>query len=323
MKKIILVFFSIAFLSLVTGCGSFFEKQEQNPVKEDNNVSNIANNYKSVVLYFSATGNTEKVSKKISEITNSDLVEILPNKDYTNEDLKYTDDNCRANKEQNDDSSRPKIKNVIDISSYDVVFLGYPIWWGTNPRIILTLLDTVDFSGKKVVLFSTSSSSGIEKSVSDLKNYKQNLDIIDSKRFSGNETKNEIESWLSMLSINNEENKVYIKINNNVLSASLENNSSSKAFVEKLKQGDITIKMSDYGNFEKVGELGFSLPANDKNITTKPGDIILYQKDKITIYYDTNTWDFTKLGKIDNVNQNELKNILGDGDVSVTFSLNK
>lgn len=320
MKKIVLVFFSIVFLSLVTGCGSL---QEQNPVKKDNNVSNIANNYKSVVLYFSATGNTETIAKKISEITNSDLIEVLPDKEYTNEDLKYTDDNCRANKEQNDDSSRPKIKNDIDISSYDVVFLGYPIWWGTNPRIILTLLDTVDFSDKKVVLFSTSSSSGMEKSVSDLKNYKQNLDIISSKRFSGNETNKEIESWLSMLRIKNEENKIYIKINDNVLSATLEDNSSSKALVDKLKQGDITIKMSDYGNFEKVGELGFSLPANDKSITTQPGDIILYQKDKITIYYDTNTWDFTKLGKIDNVSQNELKKILGDGDVSVTFSLNK
>ncbi len=323
MKKIVLVFFGIIFLSLATGCGAYFEKQEQNPVKGDNNVSNIASDYKSVVLYFSATGNTETIAKKISEITNSDLVEILPDKEYTKEDLNYSDDNCRANKEQNDDSSRPKIKNDIDINSYDVVFLGYPIWWGTNPKIILTLLDTVDFSNKKVVLFSTSSSSGIEKSVSEIRSYKQNLDIIGSKRFSGNETNNEIESWLSMLSIYNEENKIYIKINNDVLSATLEDNSSSKAFVQKLKQGDITIKMSDYGSFEKVGELGFSLPANDKSITTQPGDIILYQKDKITIYYDINTRDFTKLGKIDNVSQNELKKILGDGDVSVTFSLNK
>ncbi len=318
MKKIILVLFSIVFLSLVTGCSIFFEKQQYLD-KENNNVSYIANDYKSVVLYFSATGNTESIAKEISKTTNSDLVEILPDKEYTKNDLNYNDDNSRANKEQNDDSSRPKIKNDIDISSYDVIFLGYPIWWGTNPRIILTLFDTVEFGDKKIVLFSTSSSSDIEKSVTDLRNYKPKLNIIGSKRFSGDETNKEIESWLNMLDIHSQENKIYIKINDRVLSATLEDNSSSKAFVEKLKQGDITIKMSDYGNFEKVGELGFTLPSNDKRITTEPGDIILYQKDKITIYYDTNTWDFTKIGKIDNVNQDELKKILGSGDVSVTF----
>lgn len=81
--------------------------------------------------------------------------------------------------------------------------------------------------------------------------------------------------------------------------------------------------MSDYANFEKVGPLGFSLPRNDKSITTTPGDIILYQGNQITIYYDTNSWNFTKLGKIENVTQEELKEILGNGDVTVTFSLNK
>lgn len=317
MKKIMLLFFVLVTFFLVTGCGVFVKEEEQKIVKKNN-----GSQYNSVVLYFSATGNTENIAKKISEITNSDLVEILPEKEYTEDDLNYADDSCRANKEQNNALSRPKIKNNIDISSYDVIFLGYPIWWGTNPRIILTLLDTVDFSDKKIILFSTSSSSGIEKSVTDIKEYKSNLNVIGSKRFSSYETNKEIESWLSMLNIYSQENEIYIKVNDSVLSATLDDNSSSKALVDKLKQGDITIHMSDYGNFEKVGELGFILPANDKNITTEPGDIILYQKDKITIYYDTNTWNFTKLGKIDNVNKNELKKILGDGDVSVTFSLN-
>ena len=117
--------------------------------------------------------------------------------------------------------------------------------------------------------------------------------------------------------------KLYIKINNKTLSAVLEDNSSVDALLEKLKQGDIIIEMSDYANFEKVGALGFSLPRNDESITTTPGDIILYQGNQITIYYDTNTWNFTKLGKIEDVTQKELKEILGNGDVTVTFSLNK
>ena len=121
-----------------------------------------------------------------------------------------------------------------------------------------------------------------------------------------------------------EENmKLYIKIDNKILTVALENNSSVNELVEKLKQEDITIEMSDYANFEKVGSLGFSLPRNDKDITTMPGDIILYQGNQITIYYDTNTWNFTKLGKIENITQKELKDILGNGDVTVTFSLNK
>ena len=121
-----------------------------------------------------------------------------------------------------------------------------------------------------------------------------------------------------------EENmKLYIKIDNKILTVALENNSSVNELVEKLKQEDITIEMSDYANFEKVGSLGFNLTRNDKNITTMPGDIILYQGNQITIYYDTNTWNFTKLGKIENITQKELKEILGDGDVTVTFSLNK
>ena len=121
-----------------------------------------------------------------------------------------------------------------------------------------------------------------------------------------------------------EENmKLYIKIDNKILTVALENNSSENELVENLKQEDITIEMSDYANFEKVGSLGFSLPRNDKDITTMPGDIILYQGNQITIYYDTNTWNFTKLGKIENITQKELKEILGNGDVTVTFSLNK
>lgn len=128
-------------------------------------------------------------------------------------------------------------------------------------------------------------------------------------------------------SIKNEEDngeimKINITVNDKVLSATLVDNSSSRALIEKLKDGDITIDMEDYGNFEKVGPLGFSLPRNDKYITTSPGDIILYQGSMITIYYDKNSWNFTKLGKIDSISSQELKDILGDGDVTITISLN-
>ena len=105
------------------------------------------------------------------------------------------------------------------------------------------------------------------------------------------------------------------------LTATLADNSSAMAFYELLEKGPVTIKMHDYGNFEKVGSLGTTLPRNDTHITTTAGDIILYQGNQITIYYDTNSWNFTRLGKVDEVTQAELKKILGKGDVTAVFSV--
>ena len=110
-----------------------------------------------------------------------------------------------------------------------------------------------------------------------------------------------------------------IEANGKRFYATPEDNSSAAALIDKLSSDPLTVEMSDYGNFEKVGDLPQSLPTNDESITTAAGDIILYQGNKITIYYAENTWDFTKLGHIDNITQQELKAILGDGDVTVTF----
>ena len=107
------------------------------------------------------------------------------------------------------------------------------------------------------------------------------------------------------------------------LAATLADNSSAMAFYELLEKGPVTIKMTDYGNFEKVGPLGTKLPRNDTQITTQAGDIILYQGNQITIYYDTNSWNFTRLGKVDGVTQAELKKILGKGDVTAVFNILK
>lgn len=118
-----------------------------------------------------------------------------------------------------------------------------------------------------------------------------------------------------------EMNSFLITVGDTNIEASFADNSSAEAFKEKLQEGPLTLSLHDYGNFEKVGALGFELPRNDTQITTEPGDVILYQGNQITIYYDTNSWNFTRLGKIQNVTQDELKEFLGEGDVSVTFSL--
>lgn len=117
--------------------------------------------------------------------------------------------------------------------------------------------------------------------------------------------------------------EVYIKVNDKVLSVELENNLATKELKNRIENGDIVVKTSEYGGFEKVGSLGVSLPREDKNITTSAGDIVLYQGNQISIFYESNSWSYTKLGKIKGVTGEELKKILGSGDVSITFTNKK
>ena len=115
--------------------------------------------------------------------------------------------------------------------------------------------------------------------------------------------------------------KLKIHVNDTTFTATLEENSSAKAFAEFLTQGNMTLDMHDYGSFEKVADLPRSFPRNDKQIDTDAGDIILYQGNSITIYYDKNSWNFTRLARIDNVNKKRLQQILGKGNVKATFSV--
>lgn len=116
-----------------------------------------------------------------------------------------------------------------------------------------------------------------------------------------------------------EESALKITVNGQELLATFEDNSSAREFQELLAQGPLTVEMADYGGFEKVGALGTTLTRNDTQITTQPGDVILYQGNQITIYYGTNSWNFTRLARIDD--PSGLQEKLGDGTVSVTFSL--
>jgi hypothetical protein len=116
---------------------------------------------------------------------------------------------------------------------------------------------------------------------------------------------------------------IYAHVNGKILKILAAENSSAEAFLDLLKAGDVTIEMHDYGSFEKVGALGTTLPRNDEQITTEPGDVILYQGNQVTIYYDVNSWSFTRLGKVQGLSQAELKEILGTGNAAVTFSLSE
>nr|WP_319511123.1 cyclophilin-like fold protein [uncultured Draconibacterium sp.] len=118
-------------------------------------------------------------------------------------------------------------------------------------------------------------------------------------------------------------NKMILQIGDTTLTATLADNSSAEALAEALAEAPITVEMRDYGNMEKVGSLGRDFPTNNESITTEPGDIILYQGSALVIYYAPNTWNFTRLGKIDDITKEELIQVLGEGNITVTLSLPK
>lgn len=179
-------------ISLVSGT----DAPEQTAQTEKPEIPDRPQKSKVLVAYFSCTGHTKAVAEKIASLTGGDLYEIVPAEKYSSADLNYSDSNCRANREMNDPSSRPAIgSESIDISEYDTVIIGYPIWWGTMPRIINTFFDTYDLSGKTVVPFCTSGSSGVSRSVSDIKSTEPGANVANGLRASGTNDKN-IESWL-------------------------------------------------------------------------------------------------------------------------------
>lgn len=125
---------------------------------------------KILVAYFSASGVTKNAAEKLAKAANADLFEIKPVRPYTDADLDWTDKKSRSTVEMNDLSSRPEIANKCEnMGSYDVVFVGFPIWWYVEPRIIDTFLESYDFSGKTVIPFATSGSSGLGKTAENFK----------------------------------------------------------------------------------------------------------------------------------------------------------
>ena len=162
---------------------------------------NTESNSDTLVIYFSRTGNTEKIAEYLIDLTGADSYVIEAAVPYTDDDIKYQTD-CRANKEQNDKTVRPEIANPIaSIDSYDTIFLGYPIWWGQEPRIIDTFLESYDFSDKTVIPFCTSASSGIaasEKNISELVPIGKQLV---GRRFPASATAENVKEWYESLSL--------------------------------------------------------------------------------------------------------------------------
>ncbi len=187
-KRIIFVIVVLLSIITLTGC---------NLKEKPKNDSGSEHNTKSLVIYFSATGTTRMAAERIAGKSNSDIIEIIPKEKYTDSDLDYKNSDCRASKEQNDSNARPEIENKIDISKYSTIYLGYPIWYGSYPKIIQTLLDTYDFTGKTIIPFCTSGSTSITQSVNDLRNNNTKLTIKDGRRFSLSDSEKALEEYIN------------------------------------------------------------------------------------------------------------------------------
>lgn len=155
-----------------------------------------------LVAYFSASGTTAAVAKTLAEAADADLYEIKPQTPYTRADLDWMNKKSRSSVEMNDKSFRPPLADRnAHVEDYDIVFLGFPIWWYTAPRIINTFLESYDFTGKTITLFATSGGSGFGKTASDLAASANGAVIRDGKLLNGRQTKEALASWVSSLPV--------------------------------------------------------------------------------------------------------------------------
>lgn len=162
---------------------------------------------RALVVWFSCTNTTKGIADRIVEAIGAATWRIEPETAYTSEDLNYNNSSSRANREQNDPSARPAIKSTCEnLADYDVVFLGYPIWWGKAPKVIFTFLESHDLTGKTIVPFCTSHSSGIGSSDTDLHRLATEAEWKQGRRFSGNESKEVIEKWIESMDLNLNDN---------------------------------------------------------------------------------------------------------------------
>jgi flavodoxin len=153
-------------------------------------------NDKILVAYFSATGNTKSVASMLATAINADLFEIVPEQLYTSDDLNWHNDKSRSSVEMGDKTSRPKISSKIDdMSQYKIVFVGSPIWWGREPSIIDTFIESYDFADKTVIPFVTSGSSGIGDYGANLQSLAPNAKVLIGERFPTSVTAEELKTW--------------------------------------------------------------------------------------------------------------------------------
>lgn len=212
MKRICFVLLASLMMLVLGGCGSSDSAAATSSQKAATAASSSASSgaaaakdaagSKTLVVYFSATGNTKTLAGTCAKVLGADTFEIVPEKTYTKEDLNYNDETTRATVEMKDESARPAIKNKLEgLEKYETVVIAYPIWWGQAPRIIDTFMESYDLNGKTIVPVCTSASSDIGSSGDYLHQFAPNATWKDGKRFEKSVSESELKSFFAGLGL--------------------------------------------------------------------------------------------------------------------------
>lgn len=219
MKKLTTMILAVMMIVCFTACGNNNKPTEISPSGTENSqnqpttnrpsnddVSKPENSEKQakiLVTYFSATNTTEGVAQTIADSLGADLYEITPEQPYTAADLNYHDDKSRSTIEMNDPNARPAISGSVEnMEQYDIVFIGYPIWWGEAPRILSTFVESYSFSGKTIVPFCTSGGSGVGSSAKNLESLTSGATWLSGSRLTGGESRSSVVEWIGGLGLN-------------------------------------------------------------------------------------------------------------------------
>ena len=301
------------------------------------NSGNAGNAGKTLVVYYSYTGNCRDIVNALTHQIQADVLEIQP----AEKGLKYEANGyalgtqllnaIKAN--PNDANSYPAIDPVTtSLSDYQNIIIVTPLWWSQMAAIMQTYLFNYgpQMAGKSISMIVSSASSGISGVVADCKRLVPDAVWMGNALWINNSnrknTSSLVQDWLKTLNFAEEQtamNKMYITIDGQTKSVTLVDNAATRALVEKLQQAPVTVTLNSSGGFEIWGSLGFSLPTSDQQMTAQPGDVILYNGSNICLFYGSNSWSYTRLGKIDGLSESELRSFLkaGNSNISVTLSL--
>ena len=296
----------------------------------------LENSSKTLVVYYSFTGNCRSIVTSLTSKLEADVLEILPAEeglDYAANNYAIGSSLIKAIREKPDEpASYPAIKPVDrDVADYDMIIVVTPLWWSNMAAIMQSYLfrEGSKMKDKTIGLIVSSSSSGISSVVADAKR------LIPEGKFTGeslwingsNRARQDelIEDWLSKFDNQNTSmpDQIKLTVSGKTIPVTIVDNEATKALVAALREASITYDADDYGGFEKVGALGRSLPADNTQITTQAGDVILYNGNQIVLFYGSNSWSYTRIGKMEYGTLGELKSFLkaGEGKIRVTLSL--
>ena len=289
---------------------------------------------KTLVVYYSYTGNCREIVNTLTSQIEADVLEIQP----AEKGLRYEANNyalgtqllnaIKAN--PNNASSYPAIDPVTtSLSDYQNVIIVTPLWWSQMAAIMQSYLFQCasQMAGKHVGMIVSSHSSSISGVVNDAKRLLPDVtwmgDALWINRSNHSNRASLIENWLKTLTFSEKNmDKMYITIGGQTQSVTLVNNTATQELVAALQNAPITVTLND-NNFEIWGALGRSLTTKNEQMTAQPGDVVLYNGSNICIFYDSNSWSYTRLGKIDGLSESELRTFLkaGQNNISVTLSL--